>query len=317
MAIDYKKIAAKAAETTDHNERTSGGDFEFTPPAAGVTMGRFIEYIELGEQPQRPYKGQAKADAPTARFTFELLAKKNLKEIETDGGKKTVADRISFDLPIKLNDKASYIKLYEAMRYGRDGISHMSQMLNDAFVITVVHNEVEKDGKKKVYANISKDGAYLIAPPVVVDPVQGTETKVPVPNAISDVKVFIWDLPCKESWASLHIEGTRTVKDEKGNEREVSKNWLQEKILSASNFQGSPLEELLTGAEELNEALAEAEAKPVAKKSVAASSAAKASPKVTTKATQAKPATVAKTATTQTKSPSKPAAVDPLAALGL
>lgn len=333
MAIDYKKIAAEAANITDQSETKAGGDFERNVPAAGVTMGRFIEYIELGFQPQRAFQGKAKPDAATARFTFEFLAKKNIREVEIEGEKRTFADRISFELPISLSEKSGFKKLFNAMRYGRE-VTHFAQMLNDAFVFTIVHNEVEKDGKKRVYANIKNDSGWLIQAPVVVDPVQGTETKVPVPPAMSDIKLFIWERPCKETWASLHISGTRTVKDEKGNEREVSKNWLQEKILEASNFQGSPLEELLTDAEgEVTEAIADAEEKPIAAKKSPAPAAAK--PALSSTKQSAKPVVTAKTA-----SPSKAApvvkkagvtpavaakksekasapAVDPLAALGL
>ena len=325
MTVDYKALAARAAEVVDHTETPAGGDFEKTIIPAGITIGRFIEYIELGDQPQRAFKGEAKPNHATARFTFELLHKRHAHEIEVDGKKVTVYDRFSFKEAIKLGEKARFKKLFKTMTYGRSDITHFAQMLNDPFILNFEHNEGEKDGKKVTYVNLYVDGKYGIQPPVVSDPIAGTTTPVPVPAANSPIKIFLWDLPTKETWDSLYIPGTRTVKEGK-TEKEVSKNWLQETILEASNFTGSPLEDMLTGSAELTAAVEQAEevAKPAAKKPVAAQ------PAKTSAATA--PSTAAVKTATKTASPSKvapvvkkttaakpkeQAAIDPLAALGL
>lgn len=326
MAIDYKALAAKAAETTDHTETTSGGDFERHVIPAGKTLARFIEYIELGVQPQGSYAGKPKPDCATARLTFELLGNKNIREIEdANGNKITVADRYSKNIGIKLGDLATFKKYFKALTYGRDGINHMAQMLNEVFVLEFSHKEVEKDGKKVTYVNLGKEGSLGIESPYQTNPVSGDTIDVSgqCRPALSPIKIFLWDNPTKETWDSLYIAGERTVKDAKGVESQVSKNWLQEKILNAKDFTGSALEDLLTNSLELSEAVEAAEAKPVAKKATqTAASSAPAEKKAAPAA--AKAASPAPTkAAVKTKAPAKAKAApaeevaDPLAALGL
>ena len=64
-------------------------------------------------------------------------------------------------------------------------------------------------------------------------------------TSVSDDKfrLFLWSAPTQEQWDSLYIEGT--YKDKEGKER--SKNFIQEKILSAHNYAGSKLESMLSG----------------------------------------------------------------------
>jgi hypothetical protein len=140
------------------------------------------------------------------------------------------------------------------MRRGREDKKHMAQMLGEGFIIEVVHNEQVVDGKKtgKVYANMKTEAAgWLISAPVIEDPIAGTKTNVNVPEALSPMKLFLWDHASKETWDSLFIDGTRTTKVD-GKDTEVSKNWLQQKIMGASNYNGSPLEALLAGVENLS-----------------------------------------------------------------
>ena len=70
--------------------------------------------------------------------------------------------------------------------------------------------------------------------------------KVPVPERLSPRKVFLWNKPNKATWDSLFIDGTY----EKDGET-VSKNFLQDTIKKALNFEGSPIEEMLEGLGEL------------------------------------------------------------------
>jgi len=328
MAVDYKKIAAQVAAQVDQTETKAGGDFERTPIAEGRTVGRLIEYIELGVQPQGTYEGKEKPACATARFTFELLnLKKNLKEIEIDGQTVTVAERFSFNEAIKLSEKSRFKKLLKTATYGRTDITHFAQILNDDFLLTFKHNKTERDGKPVLYVNLYNDGVYGIEAPFVnSDPLDdSTRVRVPVPKAMSEVKIFIWDAPTKETWDSLYIAGTRTVKDAKGKESQVSKNWLQEKILSAKNFSGSALEDLLSGSAELTAALESEEAPVKAGKKFAraaealvkdafdtAPPAAKSPSKVVTKVV---PKAVTKVVTKAKAEVAEE--VDPLAALGL
>lgn len=250
------ELAAIAAQTADHTETKAGGDFEYTPAPAGVGVARLIEYIELGKQKQAPYQGKPKADAEFVRLTFELLSGKNIKEIEVDGVKKKIADRISLNLNVNLGEKAKFKKLFNAMVYGRSGITHFAQMVGQAFLVTIHHNP-DKADPKKIYANLNdKDGNYTIGAPrqqtkeadaIAGTPAEYKDISALVPQPISPLKVFFWGNPTQETWDSLFIDGTRKQKNDKGEEVEVSSNWLQEKIKGATNFNGSGLQMLLKG----------------------------------------------------------------------
>lgn len=251
MTVDVKALAALAAEQEDQTKAPERADFEVRIPAAGVTVGRFIEYIELGKHKQPDYQGKKKPDAEMVRIVFELLAPKNIREEEVQGTPTKFADRITLTIKKSTDDKAGFKKLFRAMTYGRD-IKHMAMMLGEAFVITVIHNPVGEGDDKKTYANIRDDsGVWQIAAPFKVDPLTEEKTAYPVAEPLSPVKIFLWKNPTKETWDSLFIDGTRTVKDAKGNETEVSKNWLQEKIIAATDFDGSPLMTLLGGVQAL------------------------------------------------------------------
>lgn len=250
--IDFKALADRAAKRHDQTQtKTGGGDF--TPPPAGTTLARFVDYIEVGVQKQRAYKGKEKPPAAKVYVTFELLGKNYVKEIEVEGKKKTIADRITVPLTLSLHEKASFKKLFKKMLYGRQGIEHMSQMLGEGFKVTVTHNEVGEGDNKKVYANITDDdGNFLVDGPFKRDDLEGTSVKLKVPDAISDERMFVWDEPTQETWDSIFIDGEKEVKDDKtGKNKTVSKNWIQNMIIGAVNFEGSPIQAFLEGSSDL------------------------------------------------------------------
>lgn len=254
---DFKALANRAAKRSDQTQTKTGGG-EFTPPPAGTTVGRLVDYIEVGLQKSRPYKGKEKPPANKVYVTFELLGKAYVKEIEVDGKKKEIADRITVPLTLSLHEKSSFKKLFKKMVYGRQDIEHMAQMLGEAFKITVVHNTVGEGNEKKVYANITdEDGNFLVGAPVKqeVDDegnVIGTK-KLAVRDSISAERMFVWDEPTDETWASIFIDGDKEITDKDGKKKTVSKNWIQNMITSALNFEGSPIQAFLEGSEELPE----------------------------------------------------------------
>jgi hypothetical protein len=308
-ALSIAELAAMAAEQEDQTvEQTT--TFDNDPPAAGVTVGRFIEYIEIGKHKQADYMGKPKPPADGVRLTFELLhPKKNIHEYEHEGEKRIRGEYVSIRVSKKMSDKAKFKKLFGAMTYGRDNIKHMAQMLGEAFIINIYHNVVTKEGTTKTYVNLDKDGVYGISAPFVTDPLEGTKTEVPVREAIRPLRLFLFNNPTKETWDTLFIEGTREVKLDGGGVEQVSKNWLQELIMSAVNYTGSALEALLGGVAELpvTEDEAEKPADPV-EKVVAKAAAAKAE-----KPASEKPKAAAAKPAAKAKAP----ADDALAALGL
>lgn len=246
-----EELAKIAAATEDQTETPAGGEFEYTPPKEGRTVARFVEYIEIGNQPQKPFEGKPKPDAAEVFLGFELLnPARDLREIEVEGGeKKLVADFIRIRLPKKLGEKARFKKLFNKMLYGRDGITHIAQMLGEAFLVGISHGK-SADGKK-TYVNLDKDGEWNVGAPRIEDPLEGTVKNLNVRENIRPLRIFLWNNATQDTWDSLYIDGTRKVKVE-GVETEVSKNWLQELILSAKNYQGSPLEALLAGVSDLS-----------------------------------------------------------------
>ena len=129
--------------------------------------------------------------------------------------------------------------------------AHVQGRVGEAFLVRVVHNKrpAADDKPERTYANIKgAEGTWLVQATRLDDPIAGTSTPVPVPEAAAALKLLLWDRPSKQQLDTLFIDGTRTVKDEKGAEREVSRNWLQEDIVqNALNYEGSALEALIGG----------------------------------------------------------------------
>ena len=238
--------------SVDHTKATES-NFEYQIPPAGATPARFVGYVETGKRPQE-YQGKAKAPALEAMLFFELNGPKHRNEVDTDDGKKVFTNRIRVNLTVKTGDKAAFGKLFRAMRYGRENITHMAQMLGEGFLVTVVHNKVGEGDKERTYANIrDADGVWKIGEPILVDPLDPDNVrKIPVPEATQDFMLLLWDNPTKEQWDSIFIDGTRTVKDKDGNEKEVSKNWMQEEVLKAVDIENSALADLLAGLGDLS-----------------------------------------------------------------
>lgn len=299
-------LIEQAVSLDDQTETTTGGgDFEREPPAEGVTVGRLIEYIELGVHPRKAHRGKEKTPAELVKVTFELTHPKNIKTIPATAEYEafSISDKISLMLNKSLNDKAKFKKLFEKLRRGRTEVTHFAQMLGEAFVITVKHNKSEANGK--TYANVTDaSGNFTIEAPYVIDPISETQKEVPVPEAMSELRLFLWNLPTKETWDSLYIDGTKEV-----DGKEVSKNWIQEKILSAVNITGSALEQMLEDNGYFEAAEEVAQPAPVKKPAMVAAKVAS-TPKPSAKTVGAKIAS-------PSKAPVKAAPVDPLVALGL
>ena len=266
---DLLNEANEAADELENQSEAKAGGFDRETPPAGPTPARFIGYVEVGKRKQKPYQGKDKPDADEVRLYFEVNGKKHQREITVDGVTKTVTNIITVKVAKKLDTKAAFFKLFNKMRYGRD-IKHMSQMLGEGFLVNVIHNVGEaKDGKPApVYANLKTGGEAgewtISAPMYLADPLDPESmTKLLVPEVTQNLRLFLWDKPSKAQWDSLFIDGTRTVKDDKGVEREVSKNWLQEDIVTgARNFAGSPLQTLLGGLGDLSLTPEEPETRP-------------------------------------------------------
>lgn len=246
---------AKAAkEVSDQTEATKG--FERTVAPEGWTTARFIGYVELGKQPQRPYKGQDKPPALEARLTFELNGKKHITEYEKDGETQRRTNTVDIKIKVSSNEKANFYKLLTKMIAGRQDIKHMAEMLGEGFLVKVTHNVTEKDGKKTTWVNLIDENGWNIGAPETFDPVSETSTPIEVPAATVAPRLLLWESPSVEQWESIFIDGTYTRKVD-GVDTEVSKNFIQQTCLDATDFVGSPLEAFLVGGDDITKELAE------------------------------------------------------------
>ena len=243
------------AKANTSDDTVGGGDFEIFLHPEGPTFARFVGYCEVGQRPQKPWQGQEKKPASEARFTFELNGPKSMRTIEIEGEEpKQVPTLIRIKLAKKGGDRAGYVKLLRKMAYGRDGITNYGQLLNEPYIINIHHGKgKDRDGNEKTYHNMrDAEGNFTIGAPMIADPLSGEVKKFDVPEAATTLSYFTWDNPTKEQWASIFIDGERTVKDKEGNEVVETKNWLQRDIVTeALNFQGSPLEAMLNGMSDL------------------------------------------------------------------
>lgn len=250
MAIDFKALGTKAVETgVNMTVAQTGGDY--TPPAEGFCLLRFIAYVELGKQ-KGTFKGVPNVK-DKVQLVFELSGPKHPPE-ERDGVK--YPHRITIEENLSLNEKARFFKLFRTMNYKGEA-QHMVQLLGEAYKGRVIHRKYKrKDGKEGIAVELfDKDaGAFTVAPPRsnVVDQDTGMETGevrvINVPPPISTLKGFVWALADMDQWASLFIEGEYPErKNEKGEvvAAAKSKNVLQNTIKAATNFKGSPIYTLL------------------------------------------------------------------------
>jgi len=250
-------IAAAAAVAPDMKEATKGGG-NFVPPAAGGCLVTLVGYVELGIQhvPASkfdPIKFPAK-DENQVQLTFELHGKGHEPK-EVGEAKTLVPERISVTLNKSLNEKAWFFKIFNTLNYDKTA-THFAQLLGKHFRAVVVHSVPKKAGDP-VYAGFKDANGYTFAAPTYnpVDPdtqiPDMSQTRVfPKPNAITPLKLFLWDFPSKPMWDSLYIDGK--YDDRKDEKTGVvtpgrSKNVFQDKIRGAVNFKGSPIAELLVG----------------------------------------------------------------------
>lgn len=236
---------AKAAAQTNQGEATKGGG-DYVPPKAGLTVATLIGYIEVGEQ-WHEVPGKPGWYSNDVQLVFELNGGANKAE-EVDG--KLIAKRITVTEKLSSNEKANYLKIFQAMNY--DGqATHGAQLVGKHFLV-MVHN-TSKNGK--TYASLKGPNGYDIRAPFVekgdpLDPDTLVRHPVAAPARAtsSEDKVFLWDFASKEMWDALFIDGEYEARkdDKTGKEYPAkSKNVIQNAIKGAKNFPGSPIQKIL------------------------------------------------------------------------
>lgn len=212
MLSAIKNIANETTTDLDMSTATKGGEKYLLP--VGTALGRLVEYIEFGKQPQE-FKGEKKDPAMEIQIGFALYGEGYQKE---DGSPRMIS---TYRMKLSNNEKSKSFKLFSRMN-AKKTAKNFAQLLGEPFLVPIIHST----NGKGTYARIDLDNIGY-----AIDPIRRTEYPVPMPN--EDVyRVFLWNHPTKEMWDSIYIE---------------KNNFLQETCLSATDYPNSKLEQLLKG----------------------------------------------------------------------
>ena len=226
---ELQALAAQAVEESgvDLNEAVKGGSGGRLLPV-GYAFGRLVEYIELGNQPQE-FAGKAKD--PALEFTLGFALTGTAPNGETyhlpDG---TPAVVRTYNTAMSRDDRSRAFKLFKALNW-KGTAKGYAQLIGEPILVKIVHVPKSKTDP----AIVSRIDLAGFLPPL--DPV--TQSPYPIPAAPDDLyRMFLWNMPTKEAWDSLYIDGEFEGK---------SRNRIQETVLAALDFQGSALQTLLGG----------------------------------------------------------------------
>ena len=219
--LDILALANDIADIDDDmREAQIGGNFQERRLPEGWSVGRFTSYIEKGQHVEL-YQGKAKDPALMFTCGFELFSPAYLNE---DGTPYFIE---TYDKARSRNEKSGAFKLFKAMNY--KGLAKVfPQLLNGVYLVQ------SKDHLPKNAKPGQQPRSVIGEIRAGIDVVTGQEYGC---GAATKLFLFSWAKPSLEAWDSFFIEGT--------NDQGKSKNWKQEKIAGATDFAGSPLENLL------------------------------------------------------------------------
>ncbi len=252
MTNKFAAVAQEVASQVNIEESVTKGGGNFVNPliesaeAGDVALVRFVSYIEVGDHET---KGKYAKVVPQVMLGFEVVTPKHTK---TGDDGKLITGSVSVTIPVGNNEKSKYVKYFRAMNYAQKH-KHFAEMLGQAFLVPNLL--VNESGDKK-YVNLhSQDLGVQLAAPLQKDPMTGTTAPIAAPEATRELQCFIFNNPTDEQWDSIFIDGEK----DDGS----SKNWIQDKIKSCLNFQGSPVQQYLASkGVELPDPAAKAEHKP-------------------------------------------------------
>lgn len=194
----------------------TGGDRVQQPTLdVGTYPARVVRFIDLGIQPQRPYKGEDKPPAPMVDTTYELL---DVFMLDKDGEELEDKPRwISESFPVhRLEaDLAKSTKRYKALDPNMDFDGDFSKVVGQPCMITIAHGDNKKDPTRP-YENIAN-----------VSTMRAKEA-AKAPELKNEPTVFLLSDPDMEVFNKFP-------------------EWLQDKIKGNLEFKGSPLEAALGG----------------------------------------------------------------------
>ena len=197
----------KAASTASSNFKRPD------PVEVGTYPARLVQMIDLGVQTRRPYKGEDKEPIQMIRTTYELTTEFMKNEDGTDDTTKPRWISEAFPLYPPSADRSKCAQRYLALDPSNTMDGDWDAMLGQAVALTIVHNP-KKDDPSVVYANIGSTSPIMKGMVVeeLANPTTMFSTRDPVLEVFNGLPEF-----------------------------------LQEKIKSGVDFEGSALEGMLSG----------------------------------------------------------------------
>lgn len=271
LNIDDLNNFIEENELDDLSISTGGGDFKREILPAKNHVVRLVSYVEMGTQEKKKYQSEEIDLVDTVRLVFEVLSKDGIRLDEH--GKPVNARRLFLTCKKSTHEKSTLRKLFELMREGDSSITHFAQMIGSkAWKLKVnweqnkkvlqtkkdrdaakAASEKEPDNKElRIWETWKDSGVPMLSPAVnaVLDE-DGEETDevkpIDVPAMLGKIEFFLWDKPQQAHWDSLFAEGEYERKAKDGTVTKVSKNFVQNDIIAAKNYDGSPLQCMLDG----------------------------------------------------------------------
>lgn len=184
----------------------------------GTYPARVVRIIDLGLQPQRPFKGKDKPPAHEVQMTYELL---DAFMVDEDGKEQEDKPRWvheTFPLHNLSADLAKSTKRYMALDPDMDFDGDFTKLIGIPCNVTIVHGQGKGANAGKTYENIGS-----------VTAMREKDAKR-APELVNEGQVFTLDDPDMEVFGGLP-------------------DWLQDKIKGNLEFGGSLLDARLQGAD--------------------------------------------------------------------
>lgn len=260
MSFDLNAVISQAAaESVNLSEASKGGGA--TPPNAGTCIATVVGYVELGRRVKKGYKGAPDKKVRKGRFILELAGGTNPHTMSEGDNPVKIAKRINVNVwlpePGKQPSAKSGLYLFmSAVNYEKDpAIKIPAQLIGKHVkVIVSVEEFTNEAGEVIKYGSIggAQDGFKISAPRIDLTDEAGMPTGefkvIPAPERVSDLRCFLWDYPSMEMWDSLFIDGEYEAKPAENGKAAVpakSKNVIQEEVMQALDWEGSPMQTLL------------------------------------------------------------------------
>lgn len=197
---------------------SNGNSKRLTPPLdPGAYPARVVNMVLMGKQKERPFKGEEKPPRLRIRITYELLDEflKDEKGEDMLDKPRWLTQEMPF-LSLK-QDKATSTKVYYALDPLEEHGGDFSKLLNTPCIITVAVEKDSRPGVDKVYETIA-----------AVSSMREKEA-AKAPALVNPTYLFDFYAPDMAIWEKLP-------------------EWLQDKMKSAVDFEGSALQKALTKA---------------------------------------------------------------------